>query len=387
MLLSMRPSALSSLSATSACACGWTNVASPRTICRSIVQYLLVSIPLPLASIPKPGKPVLIVPGLLSAVSMTTVGSTSPARKGIPAFSMITAPSSTSRPDGSWHPMADTSPSLTAVALVGSVWSAIPTSRLQPFPRSTSSEYASCIVHRADGYYCQFGVKADRVVDHQPTGKQIGIDVGLLAFYTDSEGNAVENPRHYRKAEKKLKRLQRQLSRKHKQSTNRKKARKQVARAHLKVQRQREDFARKQANTLVSSHDLIAYEQLQIRNMVKNRHLAKSIHDAGWGTFISWVKAYGLMHHVPVIAVAPQFTSQECSACGALVKKSLSVRTHICTSCGVVLDRDHNAALNILAKALACTLGHRGTSGSPANASGQTASTRLSPRKTSKRAG
>jgi len=217
------------------------------------------------------------------------------------------------------------------------------------------------IVHRADGYYCQFGVKADRVVDHQPTGKQIGIDVGLLAFYTDSEGNTVENPRHYRKAEKKLKRLQRQLSRKHKQSTNRKKARKQVARAHLKVQRQREDFARKQASTLVSSHDLIAYEQLQIRNMVKNRHLAKSIHDAGWGTFISWVKAYGLMHHVPVIAVAPQFTSQECSACGALVKKSLSVRTHICTSCGVVLDRDHNAALNILAKALEGTLGHRGT--------------------------
>ncbi len=106
------------------------------------------------------------------------------------------------------------------------------------------------IVHRADGYYCQFGVKADRVVDHQPTGKQIGIDVGLLAFYTDSEGNTVENPRHYCKAEKKLKRLQRQLSRKHKQSTNRKKARKQVARAHLKVQRQREDFARKQASTL-----------------------------------------------------------------------------------------------------------------------------------------
>jgi transposase len=99
------------------------------------------------------------------------------------------------------------------------------------------------------------------------------------------------------------------------------------------------------------------------------------------------VKAYGLMHNVPVIAVAPQFTSQECSACGALVKKSLSVRTHICTSCGVVLDRDHNAALNILAIALACTLGHRETSSSEENASGQTASTRLSQRKMSKRAG
>jgi putative transposase len=243
------------------------------------------------------------------------------------------------------------------------------------------------IVHRADGYHVQFGVQAERCVVHQPSGKQIGIDVGLASYYTDSLGNTVENPRHYRKSEKKLKRLHTRVSRKQKKSQNRKKARKQLARAYLKVQRQREDFARKQASTLVSSHDLIAYEQLQIRNMVKNHHLAKSIHDAGWGTFISWVKAYGQMHAIPVIAVTPQFTSQACSACGALVKKSLSVRTHICTSCSVVLDRDHNAALNILQKALERTLGHRETSGSPENASGQAASTRLSPRKTGKRAG
>ena len=243
------------------------------------------------------------------------------------------------------------------------------------------------IVHRADGYSVQFAVKAERAIVHQPTGKHVGIDVGLKAYDTDSEGNTVANPRQYRKAEQKLKRLQRHLSRKQKQSQNRKKARQHLARAHLKVQRQREDFARKTASTLVSSHDVIAYEDLQIRNMVKNHHLAKSIHDAGWGTFLSWVKYYGLMHHVPVIAVAPHFTSQECSACGALVKKSLSVRTHICPSCGVILDRDHNAAKNILAKAFACTLGHRETSSSEENASGQTASTRLSPRKTSKRAG
>jgi IS605 OrfB family transposase len=243
------------------------------------------------------------------------------------------------------------------------------------------------IVHRADGYYVQFAVKAERAIVHQPTGKQVGIDVGLKAYYTDSEGNTVDNPRHYRKAEQKLKRLQRAVSRKQKKSSNRKKARKQLARVHLQVQRQREDFARKTASTLISSHDLIAFEDLKIRNMVKNHHLAKSIHDAGWGTFISWVKAYGLMHNIPVIAVAPQFTSQQCSACDAMVKKSLSVRTHICTSCGVVLDRDHNAALNILEKALACTLGHRETSASAENASGQTASTRTSKRTTGKRAG
>ena len=166
---------------------------------------------------------------------------------------------------------------------------------------------------------------------------------------------------------------------------NRKKARNQLAKAYLKVTRQREDFARKTASTLISSHDLIAYEHLQIAHMVRNHHLAKSIHDAGWGRFLSWVKYYGMMHDIPVLAVAPQFTSQDCSACGTVVKKSLSVRTHICTSCGVVLDRDHNAAINILAKAR--TLGHRETSGSPEDASGQTASTRIPKRATSKRAG
>ncbi len=243
------------------------------------------------------------------------------------------------------------------------------------------------IVQRADGYYVQFGVAAERQVEHVSTGNVIGIDVGLKAFYTDSDGNTVDNPRHYRKAEQKLKRLHRRVSKKQKKSANRKKARKRLAKAYLKVQRQREDFARKQANALVSSNDLIAYEHLQIRNMVRNHSLAKSIHDAGWGQFLRWVNAYGAMHDVPIIAVAPQWTSQDCSACGTLVKKSLSVRTHICPGCGVVLDRDHNAALNILAKALDGTLGHRGTSASAENASGQTASTRTPKRATGKRAG
>jgi putative transposase len=216
------------------------------------------------------------------------------------------------------------------------------------------------IVRRADGYFVQFGVKCERRVEHTPTGKQLGIDVGLKVYYTDSDGNSVENPRYYRKAEKRLKRLHRQVSRKTKGSANRKKARKQLAKASLKVQRQREDFARKQANALVTSRDLIAFEDLKIRNLVKNKHLAKSIHDAGWGNFLTWVKAYGGMHDLPVIAVAPHFTSQACSGCGTKVKKSLSVRTHLCPSCGLVMDRDENAARNILQKAVR-TVGHTGT--------------------------
>jgi putative transposase len=228
------------------------------------------------------------------------------------------------------------------------------------------------IVRRADGYYVQVSVQADRVVEHVSTGVQAGIDVGLKAYYTDSHGNTISNPRHYRKAENHLKRLHRRLSRTQKQGNNRKRARKRLARAYQKVQRQREDFARKTANALITSHDLIAYEDLKIRNMVRNRRLAKSIHDAGWGTFLRWVRYNGLLHDVPVIAVPPQWTSQECSACGRMVKKSLSVRTHICPGCGLVLDRDENAARNILARALEWlleqqalhegTVGHTGTS-------------------------
>jgi len=218
------------------------------------------------------------------------------------------------------------------------------------------------IVRRAGGYYCQFAVQETRHIVHHPTGKQVGIDVGLKAFYTDSQGNTVENPRYFRKAEQRLKRLHRQVSRKQKKSCNRKKARKVLAKAYLKVSRQREDFARKTANALITSSDLIAYEHLQISNLVRNGRLAKSLHDAGWGNFLRWVKYYGTLHSIPVIAVEPQWTSQDCSACSTRVKKSLSVRTHICPTCGLILDRDHNAALNILANALEeGTLGHRET--------------------------
>ncbi len=239
------------------------------------------------------------------------------------------------------------------------------------------------IVKRADGYYAQFSVQAERKVEHVATGAQVGIDVGLKEFYTDSNGNTVAPPRFLRKAEKKLKRLHRRLSRTQKPSHNRKKARQKLAKAYLKVQRQREDFARKQANALVTSHDLIAYEDLKIANMVKNHHLAKSISDASWGRFLSWVNYYAALHEVPVIAVAPHFTSQQCSGCGKMVNKSLSERTHRCVFCRLVIDRDENAARNILYKALhwlkeqGCTVGHTatGTPGRVRKASGQKTTT------------
>lgn len=228
------------------------------------------------------------------------------------------------------------------------------------------------VIRRADGYYAQFCISVGRTEELPPTGKAIGIDVGLNHFLTDSTGATVPNPRHLRKSEKALKRAQRRVSNKKKGSANRNQAINRLGRRHLKVSRQRKDFAVKTALCVVKSNDFIAYEALQVRNMVKNSHLAKSISDAAWSQFTDWLQYLGRVYGKTVVAVAPDHTSQNCSVCGTTLKKSLSVRTHVC-SCGAVLDRDHNAALNILAKALRQvgieinTVGHTGI-----NACGQT---------------
>jgi putative transposase len=207
------------------------------------------------------------------------------------------------------------------------------------------------VVRRADGYYIQFCIKHDRIEESQPTEQVTALDVGLMHFLTDNRGNKIENPRHLRKSEKALKRLQRRVSRKKKGSNKRKKAINQLGRKHLKVSRQRKDFAVKLARCVVKSSDLVVFEKLQVRNMVKNHRLAKSISDAGWRQFFEWLEYYGQVFGKIVIAVPPQYSSQECSACHRIVKKSLSQRTHIC-QCGLILDRDENASRNLLAKGL-----------------------------------
>ena len=119
---------------------------------------------------------------------------------------------------------------------------------------------------------------------------------------------------------------------------------------------------------MVASHDVVAYENLQVKNLVKNRHLAKSIHDASWSLFTQWLDYYGKVWDKAVVAVPPQYTTQDCSNCGHRVVKTLSTRTHSCPKCGFELDRDQNAALNILKRGLHIlgvewngTLGHKGT--------------------------
>ena len=215
------------------------------------------------------------------------------------------------------------------------------------------------LVKRADGVYVQFCIDVDRSENTEPNGNTIGLDVGLKEYYTDSNGVMVENPKFLRKCEKVLKRFQRRTSRKTKGSSNRRKARQILGKRHLKISRQRKDHAIKLARCVVQSNDLIAYEDLRIKNLAKNHSLAKSINDASWYQFRIWIEYFGKVFEKVTVAVNPQYTSQECSSCGAIVKKMLSTRTHVC-KCGCVMDRDFNAARNILSRGLG-TVGHTGT--------------------------
>ncbi|PHM10590.1 RNA-guided endonuclease InsQ/TnpB family protein [Nostoc sp. 'Peltigera malacea cyanobiont' DB3992] len=215
------------------------------------------------------------------------------------------------------------------------------------------------LVKRADGVYAQFCVDINRSEDIEPTGNTVGLDVGLKEYYTDSEGVMVENPKFLCKGERILKRLQRRVSKKVKGSKNRGKARQVLGKRHLKISRQRKDHAVKLARCVVQSNDLIAYEDLRIKNLVKNHCLAKSINDASWYQFRIWIEYFGKVFKRVTVAVNPQYTSSDCSSCSEVVKKTLSTRTHAC-NCGCVMDRDKNAARNILSRGLG-TVGHIGT--------------------------
>jgi len=203
------------------------------------------------------------------------------------------------------------------------------------------------ISREADGWYVCFSC-ADVPIQPLPeTGEETGIDLGIEAFATLSNGTRIFNPGWYRKAERALKTAQRRVSRRKKGSNRRRKAVTLLAKAHQKVRRQRQDFHHKAASALVQQNVVIYHEDLQVRNMVKNHHLAKSIQDAGWATFLAILSYKAACAGRSVIAVNPAFTSQICSGCGVLVSKGLSVRWHSRPDCGASLHRDHNAARNI----------------------------------------
>jgi len=201
-------------------------------------------------------------------------------------------------------------------------------------------------------WHAVFAVETELEQIETHPGTAAGLDVGLDKFAVLSDGCTIENPRYLRKAEKRLKHAQRALSRKQKGSRNREKARLKVAKLHTKVRNQRRDFLHKESRRLVNVYKLIAVENLVVKSMVKNCHLAKSISDAGWGEFLAMLCYKAEEAGSRVVKVNPSGTSQECSQCGKTVSKDLSVRMHRCPHCGLMLDRDVNAARNILKRAL-----------------------------------
>ncbi len=220
--------------------------------------------------------------------------------------------------------------------------------------RTVQGRILSATVSRsASGkYYVSLCCRLDQELPVLPqTGNAVGLDVGIKSFAVSSDGSEYPNPKYLQRSEKKLARLQRQLSRKTKGGSNWEKARLQVARLHEHIANQRRDMQHKLSTKIVRQNDVICIEDLAPKNMVQNHKLAKAISDASWGEFRRQL-TYKAEWHGKQLVVVDRFypSSQLCSACGAQWPgtKDLKVRRWVCPKCGAVLDRDTNAAVNIL---------------------------------------
>lgn len=181
-------------------------------------------------------------------------------------------------------------------------------------------------------------------------GRSVGIDVGLNSFAVDSDGVVTENPRFYEQSLKKIRKLQRSVSRKQRFSQNWKKAKRKLTKVYEHVTNQKKDFLHKLSRYYVDTYATICVEDLDIKGLKEKGNstgLHRSIHDASWGRFYSYLMYKAESAGTNIIKVDPRNTSQMCSNCGSIVKKTLSDRIHECPYCGFVADRDYNAAVNI----------------------------------------
>ena len=185
-------------------------------------------------------------------------------------------------------------------------------------------------------------------------GAEVGVDLGLSKLAVVSDGSVIANPRHIKKHERKIAVLGRLLSKKKKGSHNRVKAKVKLARAHEKLANSRRDFLHKTSRSLVNNYSVISLENLNIKGMVQEK-FGKQINDAGWGMLASMLCYKAESAGCRVVFVNPEGTTQQCSKCGIIVPKTLADRMHNCPSCGLILDRDLNAAVNILKRS---TVGH-----------------------------
>lgn len=217
--------------------------------------------------------------------------------------------------------------------------------------RSIEGKIKRLTVRRAatGKWFACFSVEIeDQLKPPWKVGSLVGVDVGLESFATLSNGETIANPRFFREEEKELARVQRKLSKAPKGTPERKKALRMVERVHERIANKRYDFAHKVSRYLVNRFGLIAFEDLSIQNMLKNHCLAKSISDVAWNMLVTLTSYKAASAGSMVVLVDPRNTSKMCSRCGILVEKTLSDRVHNCTQCGLSLDRDWNAAINIL---------------------------------------
>lgn len=206
------------------------------------------------------------------------------------------------------------------------------------------------LIKKASGWYACFSV--EYTPQSLPaTGRDVGVDVGIASLIPTSDGARVPSQHWYRREQKKLRVLQRRVARRTKGGKNRRKAVVQLQRHHERIANQRKDFLNKLPSTLIQQYDRIAVENLRITNMVKNRHLAKSILDAGWGYFVAQLHAKAAEAARVVVDVDPAYTSKTCSGCGHVFEHLTLKDRWIECRCGLSLDRDHNAAINILKRA------------------------------------
>lgn len=219
----------------------------------------------------------------------------------------------------------------------------------RPLP---STDIRACVFRRDHkGWAVCFQVAVEALTKHT-VETSVGIDLGLKVFAYQSDGIVISNPRIARRAEKEIRCHSRALMRCKRGSKRRMKAKARLAKTHAKIVNARTTWLHQQSARIVNSYDLIAVEDLNVGSMMRHPTLARSIADASWSRFLGFLDYKAERAGGHVIRINPRNTSQKCSGCGELVPKSLAVRTHSCPSCGLAIDRDWNASLNILAAVL-----------------------------------
>ena len=215
--------------------------------------------------------------------------------------------------------------------------------------REIVGKIKTCTIKRdGDQWYACFSVELPNPEKKEiETSTSVGVDVGITTLATLSDGTEIENPKTQDKYDSKLRKAHRNLSRKKKGSNNRNKQKVVLSGIYRKVRNARKDCLHKASRFLADTYDQIIFEDLQIKNMVKNHHLARSIHDASWGMLINFTTYKAEEAGGIVELVNPRNTSKQCSVCGCIQPMPLSQRTYKCPVCGNIIGRDHNAAINI----------------------------------------